>query len=227
MHSQSRILWSGPTWSLWSIGADLFDDMTALVHRVYARRFSQAYGWEPQQAYAEMLAVDRDLADVSQVFAALAPDGTPLATIRSLERVDRPLPIEVDFHVDVPALMRHYGRGRAFEVARLAKDDVALAASGLRPSDGLAMTAALVRSVVQSTMRERGNVWFASLDHKVLELLRGRGFHFRALGAPVVYLGSPTVPSFLPVDACRRSIQQLYPDNYAFFFAAPAPAKAA
>jgi hypothetical protein len=194
-----------------SAGAALSD----FVFDVYYRRFSRDYGWLGAER-AKMAEDDVALASRSRIWTAESPTGATLATIRAIEKSDAWLPIERDFGIDTSAVCRRAGvaAGRVFEIGRLAKDDRALLAAGLTREQGALVVDALFARTVRATSVEPNNVWFIAVDARVLQLLRLRGFEFRALGEAVDYLGSPTVPAFLAVDQAREMLRDRDPQRW-------------
>ena len=207
--------------TLWQFGPDRGGEMTRFVYDVYYPRFSGKYGWQGED-FDKMSADDLETMEHSTIYTAVNRTGSYLGTIRIIEKTDQTLPMERDFHLDALEVCRSHGISphRIFEIARFAKSSEEIQKAKLSIRQGMAVTDALIAHCVRLTSRERGNIWVASIDIHVLELLRRRGFRFFPIGETADYLGSPTTPVMLPIDTCLEELRPRHPERYALYFEA-------
>lgn len=216
---QSRPLNIFDDFSVWEIGVDRSNDVTKFVFEVYFNRFSKEYKWEGE--YEKLEADDKSDLWHSTIYAALNQDGEILATIRTIERSDRPLPIERDFNVDIYKVCRERNLipNRIYEGGRFAKSTEKAKKSGISRTRSLALMEELLACTVYTCSRDTNNIWFSTIDVHVLYLLRSRGLRFTPVGETNDnYLGSPTVPVCLPIDECRDYMRDCNYSRYLKYF---------
>lgn len=196
---EARTLYQTPDFELAIIGEDRLPQITRFVFGIYDRLFRKMHGWQGLDLDTQIEA-DLAEADRTTIMAAFARNGDPLATIRMLERADRPLPIEKDFGIDVPVHLSTIGhsRGLVVEAGRFARRQ-ARKGSKARTLASKAMQAVLGAAIMYSTAQPE-TLLYATLDNQVLTLLQSRGFPFESLAPARMYLGSPTTPVFVKAD---------------------------
>jgi hypothetical protein len=205
--------------SVWEIGVDRASDVTKFVFEVYYDRFSKEYQWEGE--YEKLESDDKAELWNSTIYAALNREGGILATIRTIERADCPLPIERDFNVDIFKVCREKSLvpNRIFEGGRFAKSTEKAKKSGISRARSLALMEELLACTVYTCSQEKNNIWFSTIDTHVLYLLRSRGLRFSPIGeTDMNYLGSPTVPVCLPIDECRDYMREFNYNRYLKYF---------
>ncbi len=225
MRTRSRAIQQHSGYQLWEIGRDRLEELTDFVFSVYYRRFDSSAWVEAADDLQHMLDDDLLYADFAQVFAAVAPSGAILSTARAIEAVDLPLPIERDFGVSVATAAGERSAEqrtrRIFEIARLATSSPTIRNEQISAHAIPAITDAVVCQLVRVTTAEPGNFWVASMDVRALGLFRNRGFCFEDVGATDPnYIGSPTTPVILSMDAFRSEMMSTGQDQYAQYFEA-------
>lgn len=220
MRDRSQLLEHTLDFTIWELGRDRLEDLTRFVFSVYYTRFDPENWADSGEDFQLMLADDEYFAANSTVFAAIGHSGRILSTARAIERRQKPLPIERDFGVSLHALTALGPVHRVFEVARLATDPQAVVAEGLSRQHIPRITDAVITRIIRTTAQENGNFWVASMDVRALALFRSRGFAFVDLGETnPAYLGSPTTPVALSIDACRAAFWQESRSRYDHYFA--------
>ena len=195
-------------------GAEL-ERVSDAVFDAYYARFSAMHGWAGDER-DKMRRDDARYALDASVFVAYTEDGQILATVRAIERREHPLPIEQDFGVDPLVVCQGFGwvPHRIFEIGRFAR----CAIPGVTEAVAHRAVDEVLASLVAHCGRHLDNVAFASIDVAVLELLRRKGFPFLALGEPVPYLGSPTVPVVIQLGVCAQQMAARNRVAYAQYF---------
>lgn len=185
-------------------GAEL-ERVSDAVFDAYYDRFNAIHGWAGDER-DRMRRDDMRYALDASVFVAYTEDGQILATVRAIERRGQPLPIEQDFGIDPMAVCSGFGwvPHRIFEIGRFARCTI----PGVTESVAHRAVDEVLASLVAHCGQHLDNVAFASIDVAVLGLLRRKGFPFLALGEPVQYLGSPTVPVVIQLGVCAQQMAE-------------------
>src|ERR1700693_384250 len=205
--------------SVWELGVDRTSDVTRFVFEVYYDRFSKEYQWEGE--YEKLESDDRADLWNSTIYAALNREGEILATIRTIERAEQPLPIEKDFNVDIFKVCRgkNLVPNRIYEGGRFAKSTEKAKKSGISRGRSIAIMEELLASTVYTCSRENNNIWFSTIDIHVLKLLRSRGLRFSPVGETNMdFLGSPTGAVCLPIDEGRSYMREFNFNRYLKYF---------
>jgi len=224
MNDHSKKLYDASGYSVWMIGRDRLEELTRFVFSVYYARFDATNWAEAGDDFAHMLDDDIALAPYATIFAAVAPSGRILSTARAIERRDVPLPIERDFGLSIHTLSETFGPrypvvNRVYEVARLATDVAAICQEGFSRETIPAITESVLGEIIRRTAVDGRNVWVASMDTRALALFRSRGYAFMDVGETnPAYLGSPSTPVALPVEAWRSHLRETQPKRYAALF---------
>jgi hypothetical protein len=110
-------------------------------------------------------------------------------------------------------------------VARLATDPTAVRAAGLPREAIPRVTDTMLAAIVACTSATRDSGWVASMDVRALEIIRRRGFGFVDVGeTDPTYLGSPSTPVALSIDAWWAGLGQLERRPFELAMAALQPA---
>ena len=217
MRATSRLLENRQGFSVWEIGRDRLEELTEFVFSIYYSHFATD-GWQdPDGDLQHMFEDDRRYAPQARVFAAVGSSGAILSTGRIMER---------DFAIPVVETARALAGGcavnRIFEVARLATSSAAITAERISREAIPEITDSVIREITLTSSRDRGNFWVASMDNRALGLFRHRGFAFEQLAeTDPNYLGSPTTPVMLSIDACREAFRAESLEKHNHYFTLP------
>ncbi len=226
MRATSRLLENRQSFSIWEIGRDRLEELTQFVFSIYYSHFATD-GWQdPDGDLRHMIDDDRAYAPHARVFAAVGRSGAILSTGRILEHSVVGLPIERDFSIPVLDTARTLAGervvNRIFEVARLATSSSAIAAESISRATIPEITDSIIQQITLTSSHDSGNFWVASMDNRALGLFRHRGFAFEQLAeTDPNYLGSPTTPVMLSIDACREAFRAESRAKHDHYFSRP------
>ncbi len=192
-----------PDFNLVLIGHDRLMECTEFVYGIYYKMFSALYGWQGDEK-DKMYSDDLAYANQSTIVAALDSQGGIIASIRLLEKLEKKLPIEADFELDIEALMqsRGYKASRVYEAGRFARKTIPAEQANQRKCANKAVMAVIGGVIMQCTAQEN-TALFCTVDQYVYQMLQKRGFCFEQVAPSKMYIGSPTIPAFLDVEAWK------------------------
>jgi N-acyl-L-homoserine lactone synthetase len=152
-------------------------------------------GWIDRQEYPGRLESDVD--DRHSIHFIARHDGRTVGTLRLVHPgpENRPLPIE-----------RAFGRPAAEELGLVNGTrpvPVEVSRFMVEPHDGLprhALSLGLLQVVIRRGVDLGVTHWYQALDRVVFRLVQSWGFHFVQYAASKEYLGSLTIPTYLPVE---------------------------
>lgn len=155
------------------------------------------YGSEIEAVHEEELAYYEN----SEVFVAKDTAGSILGTIRVLKWNQKDeLPIQKIFDIDPMDHLRDMEVNDIFHFGRLAIK---------KEGPSLQLFKKLIVSAIIPVCQHPGNVAFAECDAKLLKVLALLGIEMTAIGEPIEYLGSETIPVMIK---CESLVTFLY--NY-------------
>jgi N-acyl-L-homoserine lactone synthetase len=172
--------------------------LTDFVHNVYLAAFAK-YGWRGD--YEAIREDDLEFFALSTTFIAVGEITNNIyGTVKAIYKDQaRFLPVERDFGIRCEEIIQQHKlpAGKIIEVARFATDHL-ICQQNNKPHKEV--TIALLKKICEECRKKSILYSFASIDERVWQWLVREGFNFEQIGEIKVYIGSPTVPVFLPID---------------------------
>lgn len=171
--------------------------ITDFVHNVYLAAFAK-YGWKGD--YQAILDDDLEFFAASDTYIAIGEVTNNIyGTIKAIHKEKvKMLPVERDFGIRCDEFLQQHElpAGKIIEVARFATDHL-ICRKYNKPHKEV--TLALLKKICAESRKNSVLYSFASIDEQVWYWLVREGFKFAQIGEIKFYIGSPTVPVFLPI----------------------------